>query len=259
MTVNASVASASAVSPTLEFHIHGHKKGTQAGSGAASSASSSAQGQATTQGLLSGLLQSLEQVIGVSLTSSTSAAAGLTAATGTAATGTVAAANAASTPVASSGTATVAQNAAQDVQSFLHSLFQALKADGLGGSTTSAGGPSAATAATGSTPSNTGIGASGGAGQYQGSLASSLQTLIQQLGSNGAPSASTANLSDSFNTMMQGVNGSAATANAGDPSTGSNPQSQASLQNFLNKLLQTVQSGGSHSLSSVGVNVDAKV
>ena len=72
------------------------------------------------------------------------------------------------------------------------------------------------------TASSTGAN-TGGAGQYQGSLVSSLQTLIQQLGTNGTASASTANLSASFNSLVQGTSGASASG-----STASN----ASLQSF---------------------------
>jgi hypothetical protein len=94
-------------------------------------------------------------------------------------------------------------------------------------------------------------------------LASSLQTLIQQLGSGGSTSTTAANLSSSFDKLVQGAGSSSALASAAGTSSGSstasNQSSNAGLTNFLNNLLQTVQSNGGHSLSSVGATVDAKV
>ena len=152
--------------------------------------------------------------------------------------------------------ASAASGSAQDVQSFLHSLFQALKADGLGASAGGATASSTASAVVGAGPA-TGIGAGAAsvAGRYDGSLVSSLQTLIHQVNSNGPATAATSNLSASFNTLIQGAHGSAAVADAG----GSGTVSQASLQNFLSNLLQSVQSSGIHSFSGMGANVNAKV
>jgi hypothetical protein len=52
------------------------------------------------------------------------------------------------------------------------------------------------------------------------------------------------------------VTGNAATVGS---STASTQTSNAALQNFLSNLLQTVQSSGAHSLSSVGANVNTNV
>ncbi len=92
MTSIASTAAATA-SPALILPAHGHKKGAHAASSTDPSASGSTQGATTTQDLFSSLLQSIEQVIGVSLTSS-SAAAGSKTLAGIAATAPAAAANA---------------------------------------------------------------------------------------------------------------------------------------------------------------------
>jgi hypothetical protein len=256
-------AAAAAASPIANLFTHGHKKGVH--SGKEPTAGSPTQGPATTQSLLSSLFESIEQVIGISVTApqraapATAPAAGaVTAAAGAGAAG--ASARAAGAPAAvMSSTATPSATAAasavpgsaQDVQSFLHSLFQALKADGLG-----AGAGATASAAAGAGP-GTGVvaGATLGAGRYDGGFVASLQTLIHQVGSNAPATAATSNLSASFNTLVQGAHGSAAVADAG----GSAAASQASLQNFLGNLLQSVQGGGIHSFSAMGANVNARV
>ena len=134
MSMIATAASASAASPIANMFVHGHKKGMHAAIN--ESSSSSSQSPTSTQGLFSSLLQALEQVVGIPTSASTSPAAGTTAVTGT--TGTAAASGAASTATTSANAAT-ASNPAQELQSFMHMLFQSLKADGLGSSTTSTG------------------------------------------------------------------------------------------------------------------------
>ena len=252
-----STAAATAASPTLNLIPHGHKKGGHAVKDSA--ASSSTQAPATTQSLLSSLFDSIEQMLGISVTApqtasttapaaaATTASGAVTAAAGASATGAGASVAATSPTTIPSATAaaSAAPGSAQDVQGFLHSLFQALKADGLGaGAGTAANAPATPAGAAGA-----------GAGRYDGSLVSSLQTLIQQVGSGAPATAATSNLSASFNALIQGAGGSAAAAGAG----GSGAASQASLQNFLSNLLQNVQSNGVHSISGVGGNVDAKV
>jgi hypothetical protein len=74
--------------------------------------------------------------------------------------------------------------------------------------------------------------------------------------SSGTSTPATANLSASFNSLMQGVNGNPATTGS---STASTQTSNAALQNFLSNLLQSAQSGGAHSLNSVGANVNTNV
>jgi hypothetical protein len=227
MSMIATAAAASAT-PAVNLIAHGHKKGGHAAKDG--TASSSTQGPATTQSLLSSLFESIEQVIGVSLTTpqraapvTAPAAGAVTASAGAAAAGTAAAgAAAAATP-----------GSPQDVQGFLHSLFQALRADGL--------------AASAAAPS--------GAGRYDESFASSLQSLLHQVASNGPPTATTSNLSASYNTLLQGAHGSAAVAAAG----GAGAASPATLQEFLGNLLQSVQSKGIHSFSGIGANVNATV
>ena len=259
MSLIATAASASAASPVANLFVHGHRKGGHAA--ISESSRSLSQSPTSTQGLFSSLLQSLEQVIGITATTSTSAAAGTTAAAGASAaagtTGAAATSGIASIATTSANAATAA-NPAQEIQSFLHSLFQALKADGLGssarttGATAAQSATSTATAATGSSASS----AATGAVQYQGGLVSSLQTLIQQLGSSGTSTPATANLSAAFNSLMQGANGNPATTGS---STASTQTSNAALQNFLSNLLQSAQSGGAHSLNSVGANVNTNV
>jgi hypothetical protein len=250
MSMIATAAAASAT-PALNLVAHGHKKGGHGGKDG--TASSSTQGPATTQSLLSSLFESIEQVIGVSLTAPQRAASAVVPAAGavTAAAGT-GATTAAASPTATPGAGAAASAtpaSAQDAQSFLHSLFQALKADGLGASAGASASASAANAAPGAATRGD---AASGTGRYDASLASSLQSLIHQIASNGPSSATTSNLSASFDTLIQGAHGSAAVAGGG-------ASPPASLQEFLGNLLQSVQSKGIHSFTGIGANVDAKV
>jgi hypothetical protein len=258
MSVNSTAAAASAALPSINLHPHGHKKGghgiTAGNSVSASTASTSGSNASptSTQGLFGKLFDTLEQVIGIpAITSlgisSTASGAGApaTAAVNSAAAGTAPAAN-----------------QTQKVQTFLHSLMQALKADGLGGtpSAPAATGAQSTAAASATTAASAAAGSSaatptGSAGQYEGSLVSSLQTLIQQVGSSGATNATTANLTAAFNNLTQGTNAAATSGAAATNGT----TSTASLQSFLSNLLQTVQSNGGHSLSALGNNVNANV
>ncbi len=79
------------------------------------------------------------------------------------------------------------------------------------------------------------------AGQNQGDLISSLQTLIQQLGANGTTNAAASN---SLN------------AGGAAPSSGA---SNTSLQNILNNLLKDLKTSGVNTFNVVGNNVNAKV
>jgi hypothetical protein len=171
--------------------------------------------------------------------------------TGAAAGATAAGATTAAATAATAAAGTTSAGAAQSVQSFLHALFQALKADGLGPAGTS----SAATAAGSAAASTGSAGATeSGAGRYAGSLVSSLETLIQQVGGTGATSATAANLSASFNNLIANVGGT--TAASGN---GTSPTSTASLQSFLSGLLQDARNGGGPSRSSLGATVNANV
>ena len=203
-------------------------------------ASGSSQPPTTTQGLFSTLLQSVQQVAGIpgvaSLAASAVAAVASAVHSGSAASAASAGAGSGLPgPASTAASVTPAQN----VQSFLHSLFAALKADGPGMSGAAASVPPA-------TPS---AGNGAAAGHYQGGLAASLQSLIQQVDS-GAATPATAHLNASFDTLRQGADGTAA-ASASNPT--------ASLTNFLHHLLQTVQTGAAQSLSPVGGNVNASV
>src|SRR5271165_555934 len=233
--------SASTTLPAINFHGHGHgHKGLQQDALSPTGGNTASQiPVGTLQGLFSNLLKTLEQVVGVQSTSATAAvsAASASAATGNGTAATAAAATASATPAAN-------PTVAHDLNGFLHSLFQVLKQDGLGGST-GAGTPAAAQ--------------STAAGQYQGSLASSLQTLIQQVGSNGTTTPNIANLNSSFNSLVQdlGLNGaSTSAASAAGPTA---PPSSASLQNFLNNLLQNLQANGLQGPKLTGSNVNANV
>ncbi len=253
-------AAAAAASPIANLFTHGHKKSGHTG-GKEATAGSATQGPATTQSLLSSLFESIEQIIGISVTApqravpATAPAVGaVTAAAGATVTagGALAAMSSTTAPTATAAASAVPGNA-QDVQSFLHSLFQALRADGLGAGAHA--GATASAAAGAGLGTGVGAGATFGAGRYDGSFVSSLQTLIHQVGSNAPATAATSNLSASFNTLVQGAHGSAAVADAG----GSAAVSQASLQNFLGNLLQSVQGSGIHSFSAMGANVNARV
>jgi hypothetical protein len=235
MSVTPSAPAVSAAMPRIGFHAHGQKKGVQGAAAtnsiSASTASTSGSNSTptSTQGLFSNLLQTLEGVIGIPAITSL----------GIRSTSTAAAA-----PTAASST-TPAAAQTQNVQTFLHSLFQALKDGGL--ESPAAATPAGAGSAAGASAAS---GATGTAGQYEGRLASSLQTLIQQLGTTGAASASAANLSASFNSLIQGTSGTAATTSTA---------STAALQSFLNGLLRNVQGNDGRAFGAVGNNVNATV
>jgi hypothetical protein len=242
-----SIAIANAASttlPTVNFRPHGrgghggHKKSSGMESQSVPSIGSVGQMPVgATQGLLGNMLQSLQQTVGAQATAGTAASTSTTAAAGTSAPST---GNSAAPTAASPGVA-------QELNGFMHSLFQVLRQEG-------AGGTAAATASTG-TPS-----AAAGVGQYQGSLASSLQTLIQQVGSKGSTTPAISNLESSFNTLMQGASGGAASSASTSAAGGaaSTQSSTASLQNFLNNLLQNLQTHGLQTPNLSGSSVNAK-
>ena len=77
------------------------------------------------------------------------------------------------------------------------------------------------------------------------------------MGSGAAAGSATANLNAAYQNL---VNGAGAGTAASALSTGvSTAQSGTGLQNFLGNLLQNLQAGGVHALSSVGNNVNANV
>ncbi len=229
-------ASTTLPSVNLKSRGPGHHRGLQPD--AATQGSSSAQiPVGGVQNLFANLLQTLEQVIGIQPAAGTSAVAATGAAAGTSA----ASAGTNSAVNAGTGAASSAGNTATAANGFLHSLFQVLKQDGLGSGTGAQASSSGAVP-----PSGT---ASSPAGQYQGSLVSSLQTLIQQVGSGSASNPEIANLETSFNNLTQGSSGNAA--------AGAN--SNAGLQSFLNSLLQNLQASGLQAPKLTGSNVNTNV
>ena len=234
--------------PTVNFRPHGRghgKKGSDMESPSQSAVGSVGQMPVgASQPLLSSIMQSLQQVVGSQATGTmaNSSAIGTTAATGTTAASTTDPAAAA--PIAASPTV------AQDLSAFMHSLFQVLQPGGsAGGAGTTAAAPSTGSAS-----------AAGGAGQYQGSLASSLQTLIQQVGSGGATTPAISNLESSFKSLMQGVGGgTASTASTAAAGGATSASSTASLQSVLGNMLQNLQTNGLQMPNLSGSRVNARV
>jgi hypothetical protein len=206
--------------PTVNFRPHGRghgKKGSDMESQSESAIGSPGQMPVgASQPLLGSMLQSLQQVVGSQATGTT----------------------AASTTGAGAAPITESPTVAQDLSGFMHSLFQVLQPGA------SAGGAGSTAAA----PSTGSASAAGGAGQYQGSLASSLQTLIQQVGSTGATTPAISNLESSFNSLMQGVGGGTAST-----------ASTASLKSVLNNMLQNLQTNGLQIPNLSGSRVNARV
>jgi hypothetical protein len=223
--------------PTVNFRPHGRGHGKKSSDMESQSQSAiGSMGQmpvGASQPLLGSMLQSLQQVVGSQATA-TSSATGTTAASTTSA----------AAPITESPTV------AQDLSGFMHSLFQVLQPGA------SAGGAGSTAAA----PSTGSASAAGGAGQYQGSLASSLQTLIQQVGSTGATTPAISNLESSFNSLMRGVGGgtvsTASTVAAGGATSAS---STGSLQSFLSNMLQNLQTNGLQMPNLSGSRVNARV
>lgn len=248
MSMIAGAASAWSASPLNGLFYHPNRRSLN--SAIKQPGDGSLQGPASTTSLLGTLLQSSLQVAGLPAMSTAAPSAGASGAV--AAAGSVRAGAAAS----SAGTgAAPSSSPTQQVQSFMYSLFQALKADGLGaaGASGAAGSSGATLGSSGATiSSGATLGSGGVSAQYAGSLASSLQTLIQQLGSGAPAPAQVANLRAAFNNLVAAASG-AAGSSAATPAT-----SNAALQNFLSNVLQSVQGGGSLSLA-VGSNVNAKV
>ena len=223
---------ASHVLPTVNFRPqgrgHGKKSSDLESPGQSAIGSVGQMPVGASQPLLGSMMQSLQQVVGSQATGTSPA------------TGTTAASTGAAAPIAASPTV------AQDMSGFMHSLFQALQQGGAaGGAGTTAAAPSTGSAS-----------ATGGAGQYQGGLASSLQTLIQQVGSTGATTPAISNLESSFNSLMQGVRGTASTAAAGGATSAS---STASLQSVLNNMLQNLRTNGLQMPNLSGSRVNARV
>jgi hypothetical protein len=240
MSVSAITSTASAPGSVLNFKPH--KKGA---GGGADPDGGSVIGQVpfgAGQGLLANLVQSLQQTLGISpapaatSTPAVSPASATTAATNTAAT---TGSGAVATPVN--------PQIAQDLHSFLHSLFKALRDESQGASGNGAAGAAATTSAATTTAST-----ATGTASYQGNIVSSVQALIGQLSGGGAANAATTQLQTAFNRLSQDVSAAAGTGTA-TASTGAN------LQQFLTSFLQDLQSAGSATPSLVGANVNAKV
>jgi hypothetical protein len=220
MSLSALSAAASTVLSTASFFLHGHRKGARPDSSGTSSTSGSTSGITIGQlpvgastPLFNKILQSLQQTVGAA------AVSGATPAATTAGT-------------AGSITATGSPAAGANVQAFMHTLFQALKQDGLG---------------------------AGAGGPYPSNLVTSLKTLVGQLGSTAAGNPATANLNAAYQNLVSATGPGAATPSAAATGAVSAQASSAGLQNFLNNLLQNLQSGGVQSLSGIGNNVNANV
>jgi hypothetical protein len=248
-------AAASAALQQVNFTGHRRKAG---GNSLGTGASIGALPIGAGQNMLSNALQSLRQTVAAAATPGSAAAVG--------AGGAVGASGAVSSTLASPAAASsTPAPVTQELQGFLHSLFAALKQDGLSSATpssstaaattgASAAGatPASATTAASATSATTATSATGSAGQYQGSLVSSLQTLIQQLGgtqAGQAGSSTTGQLTDSFSklTAAAGASGASTTTTA----------SAAQLKTFLSDFLQKLQSGGGQLQGILGSHVNA--
>jgi hypothetical protein len=224
MSTNA--ISASLTSALESIHGHGRHKGSRGTSASSTTSSTSSIGQlpvGVSTSLFSNLVSSFQQGLASQSSSTAGAvqAAGGTSTSGSSATGTT--------------QPTPAQQ--QEAQAFMHSLFQALKQDGLGGANGAPVLPSTATTAA--------------SGNYQGNLGTSLQALIQQLGPDGKSTAATQTLTSTFQNLVSGVTGAAAGSSSSDSTS-------SSLRNFLGNLLQNVQSNGVQSLGLAGASLNAR-
>jgi hypothetical protein len=276
MSLNAISTAASATLPTVNFHSHGHRKGAHVdSSGTTSSTTGTTSTNASGIGqlpvgastaLFSNLLQSLEQTVAAQSAAGTAGAVGSVGSTGgTAAAGsTGSGVSSGSTGAAGSTGSTGAAGAAaaqvstpgqqQELQAFMHSLFQALKQDGLDSSTGASAGGGPAVGAAAATSSGSAV-----TGPYQGNLVSSLQSLIQRLSPDGRTTAATSTLNATFKNLMNGVNRTGAAASSSASGGASSGASNAALQSFLNNFLQNLQANGLHALNSVGNSVNTNV
>jgi hypothetical protein len=244
--------SATAASAFQQVNFSGHRRKAGGANSLSSGATIGALPVGAGQNLLRNALQSLNQTVAAAAVPASSSAVG--------ASGAVAASGVASTAPASpaAGSATLAP-LTQDLQGFMHSLFAALKQDGLGSAASSGSAATATAAGTSASAAAAGAGATttaGSAGQYQGSLVSSLQTLIQQLGGTQAGqvgSGATGELTASFNKLTAAAGASSASTTSPASSTASTAQ----LKNFLSDFLQTLQSGGGQLQGTLGSHVNA--
>jgi hypothetical protein len=122
MSVIANLSSAAAALPTLNPHLHGHKKGSHVQSADDTSGSSDGTAQVPAgvqQNLFGSLLNSLEQVIGVQATTPAAAP-----------TGTTSAAPAGTNSATATGTSNAAQSALTSLQNYLNNLLNNARTDG---------------------------------------------------------------------------------------------------------------------------------
>ena len=184
-------AAASALLTSPSFHGHGHRRGAQPTAGSSSSTSGASSGNSNSIGqlpvgvstaLFNGLVQSFQQAMGSQATPTVSGVASTAATQGSAP-------QAAASGPSGPGAATPGQG--QELQAFQHSLLQALKQDGATSSGT-------------------------------GNIVSSLQSLIQQVGPNGKPTAATETLTSTFQNLVNGVNGAAAASASSSAGSTSN-------------------------------------
>lgn len=219
MSLSAISAAASTALSALNFHPHGHRKGAHVDIQNSSSGTDGSSIGQLPVGVSTSLFGNLVQ--------SLQQAMGAQAATATPAT--AAAAVPAVQSVSGIAAAANAQSPGrqQELQAFTHSLFQSLKQDGFD--------------------------ASSGA-----SAISSLQTLVQQLGSGAPATAANTTLNSTFQNLVNGSStGSAAASSVSAPA--SDPSSTTALQSFLNSLLRNLQAGGTVSLNGIGNSLNTKV
>jgi len=214
----------------------------------------------TGQNLLANALQALQHAVGAQAGAPAATATGMSGTSGASAVSAATSAQASVSGATASSSAGATSPLATDLQGFLHSLFSALRQDSTSVASSATTASTAANGVSGTTNS--------GASQYQGSLVSSLQTLIQQLSGGGTGTQATANLSNSFSSLVHGlsastaaagtgaaVGGASATAAGGGGATASTSQ----LTSFLDGLLQKIQSNGSQAPSLLGAHVNANV
>jgi len=267
MSLNAISTSVSAAPAALTLQAHGHGRGhghkkdaLETGSTDDSTSSASITGGSeigqlpvgVSSALFGSLLQSLGQTIGTQAsatpaTGAVSTTSGVTAGTTTAA---AASAGSSSIPAASSAAAPAHS---QKVQAFMHSLFQALKQDGLN-SKAGVSSPSATAA-----PAAAGGTALATPASYTGTLTGSLQTLIQQIGAGGTANAATQNLSSAFQQLSNASSGVASASAATPANSASSQSSNEGLQNFLNNFLASLQGSAAPALNALGNHVNANV
>jgi hypothetical protein len=224
MSTNA--ISTSLASALENVHSHGRHKGSRGGSTSSTTSGTSGIGQlpvGVSTSLFSNIVSSFQQ----GLASQSSSAAGAAQAVG----GTSAAGSSAT------GTTQLSPAQQQEAQAFTHSLFQALRQQGLGGGENG-------------TPVLPSTAATSASGNYQGGLGSSLQALIQQLGPDGKSTAATQTLTSTFQNLVSGATGAAAGSSSSD-------STNASLRNFLGNLLQNVRSNGVQSIGLTGASLNA--